>query len=122
MNDIRYLLDEHIDPRVRKGVKRLIAAITIWCIGDAGVPARGTLDAEILRWCESNSFILVTDNRKSMPAHLQDHIMAGGHIPGIFVLRPVSGIGEIIDELILIWEASFPDEYQDQIRYLPISG
>jgi hypothetical protein len=55
-----------------------------------------------------------------MPVHLQDHIAGGGHIPGIFVLSPELSMGETIDELILIGEGSLPDEYQDQIRYLPL--
>jgi hypothetical protein len=56
-----------------------------------------------------------------MPAHLQAHLDAGGHVPGIFVLRPELSMGEMIDELVLIWEATLPNEYQDQIRYLPLS-
>ena len=50
-------------------------------------------------WCEIHEFILVTNNRKSMPKHLADHLA----------------------ELILIAGASFPKEYQDRIEYLPLS-
>jgi len=51
--------------------------LTIWKIGMPGVPPSGTLDPEILLWCEGNDFILVTNNRKSMPVHLADHLAAG---------------------------------------------
>ena len=30
-------------------------------------------------------------------------------------------IGALIEELILIWGASLPDEYQDRIVYLPLA-
>lgn len=121
MKEIQYLLDENLGFRLRKALRNAAPQITAWCVGDAGAPGLGTKDPAILHWCEANDFILVTDNRRSMPVHLQDHIAGGGHVPGIFVLSPELSTGETVDELLLIWEASLPDEYQDQIRYLPIS-
>jgi hypothetical protein len=121
MTALQYLFDENLGHRLRKAMRAAAPQITIWCIGDAGTPSLGAKDPEILVWCETYDFILVTDNRRSMPAHLQDHLDAGGHVPGIFVLRPDLSMGETIDELVLIWEASMPNEYQDRIRYLPIS-
>ncbi|MGD2180946.1 hypothetical protein [Lusitaniella coriacea] len=55
-----------------------------------------------------------------MPVHLADHIERDRHIPGILILDPDSGIGNNLEELLLIAEYSFEDEYQDQIRYLPL--
>lgn len=52
--------------------------------------------------------------------HLADHLAQNRHIPGIFILNSNMSIGETIDELILIAECAFEDEYQDQIVYLPI--
>jgi len=42
------------------------------------------------------------------------------HTPGILVLSDKLTIGQTIDELILIAEASFDGEYQDQIVHLPV--
>ncbi len=63
--------------------------------------------------------MLVTNNRKSMPVHLAEHIERGGHVPGIFILGTKISIGENINQLIFIAKSSFEDEYQDQIIYLP---
>jgi hypothetical protein len=91
-------------------------------IGDVGVPPMQTGDPDILLWCEAHDFSLVTNNRASMPVHLRDHLVAGRHVPGVFVLNPNMTMGETIDELILIWAASDSDEYIDQLRYLPVSS
>jgi hypothetical protein len=66
-------------------------------------------------------FILVTNNRKSMPGHLRDHIALDRHIPGIFLLNPELSIGQNIDELLLIADGSIDGEYQDQIIHLPLT-
>jgi hypothetical protein len=63
--------------------------------------------------------VLVTNNRKSMPVHLQDNFAQNHHVPGIFILNPKLSIGQNIDELIFIAEASFENEYQDRIVHLP---
>jgi len=74
-----------------------------------------------LFWCEEHRFILVTNNRTSMPVHLADHVAQGRHVPGIFILNADLSIGQNLDELILIAEGSFDDEYQDQIVFLPLT-
>jgi hypothetical protein len=56
-----------------------------------------------------------------MPVHLTDHIAEGRHIPGIFILNLDLTIGQNIEQLILIADGSFDDEYQDQIVHLPLT-
>ncbi len=118
---IRYLLDENMDVMLRKALLRREPDMTVWKIGDPDTPPKGTLDPEIFVWCEENSFILVTNNRKSMPGHLQEHLNEGRHSPGIFVLSPNMSTVEIIDELTLIWQASEMEEYFDLLLYLPLT-
>lgn len=121
MIEIRYLMDENVNPLLRRELLRREPNLTVWQVGILGSPDYGTLDPEILIWCEENEFILVTNNRKSMPVHLNDHLSAGRHIFGIFSLNESLSIGETIDELILIAQASVAEDYQDQIIYLPIT-
>ncbi len=117
---LNYLLDENVDPVYQAQLLRRNPDLVMWVIGDPGAPPIGTLDPEILCWCEEYNFMLVTNNRKSMPVHLTDHIAQGRHVPGIFILNPDLSIGQHIDEFILIAEASFDDEYQDRIVHLPV--
>lgn len=122
MSPIKYLLDENVDRAIRAGLHRHWPEMVVWIIGDPGAPPRGTPDPDILLWCEANNFTLVTNNRASMPDHLRNHIAAGRHLPGIFILNPSMMVGETIDELALIWGASEADEYLDLMRFLPISS
>jgi hypothetical protein len=118
---LRYLLDEHIDPALRTQMLRTAPDLEVWIIGDPGAPPRGTLDPDILIWCEDNDFVLVTNNRRSMPRHLNDHLALGQHVPGILVINPTMTIGQLIDELMLIAGASEANEYRDLILYLPLT-
>ncbi len=107
---IRYLTDENLIPAYAKQMRRRRSDLVIWTVGEVGAPSLGTLDPEILVWCEEYDFILVTNNRKSMPGHLRDHIALDRHIPGIFLLNPELSIGQNIDELLLIADGSLDGE------------
>jgi len=121
MSATQYLLDEHVDPRLKKALKRNSPEIIVWRVGEPGAPKLSTPDPDILIWCEMKGFSLVTNNRASMSVHLQNHLAAKRHIPGIFILNPKMAVSETADELSLIWGASEAEEYYDLIWYLPLS-
>ena len=116
----RFLIDENISPQYRTQLFYHEPSLTVLAVGDEGAPPKSTPDPEILVWCEQNQFSLITNNRKSMPQHLEDHLSAEHHVPGIFTINLEVPLGKNIDELILIAGASDEDEYIDQITYIPL--
>jgi Domain of unknown function (DUF5615) len=118
---LKYLIDENVDLIYLTQIRRRNPDIVIRAVGGIAAPKKGTLDPEILKWCEEKQFVLVTNNRKSMPPHLNDHLAEGRHIPGIITLSKTMSIGEMIDELIFLAEASLEDEFLDQIEHMPIT-
>lgn len=116
---VGYLLDENVDIAYRD---QLIVrgSWSIRVVGDPDAPPKRTTDPEILIWCERNDFVLLTNNRQTMPRHLADHLAAGRHVPGIVMLDDDLGIGGNMDELLLIAGASLLEELRDQITYLPV--
>ncbi|WP_256973141.1 DUF5615 family PIN-like protein [Nostoc sp. T09] len=95
---IKYLIDENLPPLYQQQLLRYQPGLTVLMVGEPATPPKGTLDPEILIWCEFNNFILVTNNRTSMPIHLAEHLKQNRHIPGIFVFRQK----QILDKLLTI--------------------
>ena len=118
MSEIRYLVDENTTRAIADQLCRRQPDMMVLSVGDDLAPPRGTPDPDILLWLECEGYCLITRNRRSMPQHLRHHLAAGHHVPGIFTLRPGPSIGQIIDDLLLIWGASRPGEYQDQIVHI----
>lgn len=85
-------------------------------------PPLAAPDPEILEWCERNDFILLTNNRSTMPGHLADHMAAGRHVPGVFPVSPRSHVIGLADDLALIAGASLPGEYRELILEMPRFG
>jgi hypothetical protein len=88
-------------------------------MGDGQALRRGTLDPEVLVWCEAHDCVLVTDNRRSMPGHLADHIAVGRHVEGIFQVgsMTVAALGNHLAEVAWL---SFPGGFRDLMRVLPL--
>ncbi len=120
MSEIRYLVDENTARSISDQLRRRQPDIIALTVGDDLAPPRGTPDPDILLWLEREGYCLITRNRHSMPQHLRDHLAAGHHVPGIFTLRPRASIGQIIDDLLLIWGASQLEEHRDQIVHIPL--
>lgn len=116
----RFLLDEHINRTIQRQLRRQVHGLEVLAIGDPGAPPAGTSDPDILNWIEENDYILVTENRSTVPMHLSNHFSSGRHIPGIFWVRPIVTVGRIIEELYLIWLASTAEEYRDRTLFIPL--
>lgn len=116
-----FLIDENLPPALAMQMRQREPYIQVLAIGQPGAPVKGTADRPLLRWVEENGYLLVTNNRSSMPGHLRDHLTTGRHVPGILITPFALDIGLVVEELLLIWGASLPDEYQDRIVYMPIS-
>lgn len=115
----RFLIDENLSPDIASGVLQRNPAVDIRYIGGSDAPSRGTLDPAVLDYCERERCVLVTNNRKSMPGHLAVLHAEGRHHWGIFEVRDENAIGEIIDELLLIWGATDVSEHLDRVRWIP---
>ncbi len=117
---IKYLLDKNLLPDYQTQLVYHQPDLIVTLVGDLNAPAKGTLDPDILTWCEEHRYILFTNNPRSMPIHLADHLAQNRHIPGIFVFRPKFQMRQIIEDLVVVAAVSFEQEYKDRITYIPL--
>jgi hypothetical protein len=88
-------------------------------IGDASDLPLGSSDADILLWCEREERILVSFDKTTLAGHLADHLRAGHHSPGIFLLRRGGRVAQVLDHMALVAYASDAWEWRDRIEFIP---
>ena len=120
MSRLRFLLDEHVAHAIRDQLLRLDPDIDILVVGQPSAPPYGTPDPELLVWLEKTGYVLVTNNRRTMPDHIRAHYAAGHRLPGLFLLKRQARIGQVIEQIYLLWAASEAEEYMDRVLYLPM--
>ena len=117
---IRYLLDENVSPRITVGLQRIAPSMDVLRVGDSGAPPLETQDPEILRYLELNQRMLVTNDRASMPDHLDTYWAHGGQFWGVLWIRPRTATGLLIQELHFIWQVSEAEEWLVRTEWIPL--
>ncbi len=78
----------------------------------------GKTDQQVLEIAAQNGRILVTHDRKTMPAEFGEFIVSKTS-SGVLILSQKLSVNEAIEALILIWEASTAEEWVNQIMSIP---
>jgi hypothetical protein len=77
-------------------------------------------DQAVLRLAASQSRILVSHDKRTMPAALASFITAGGTSPGVLLVIPQSApIREVVEALILIWADDRANDWIDLVAKIP---
>ena len=116
----RYLLDEHVNPAIQRQLRRLIRELDARCVSDGDAPPKGTRDDDLLAWANANEFILITEDRRTMPGAIARRSELGEYTFGVFFIRPGACIGAVIEALELIWHTSAHNEFIDSALFIPL--
>ena len=79
----------------------------------------GLPDIEVLSVAAAPSRVLVSHDRRTMPAHFAQFLSTQSS-PGLIIVDQELDIGRSIEELLLIWSATDIEEWHDKIGYVPI--
>jgi hypothetical protein len=120
---LRYGLDEHLRGPLWGAIQQHNAAgvdpLDVVRVGDPPDLPLGTVDPDLLLWAEREGRILVSLDKKSLPGHLANHLQAGHHSPGIFIIRQRATLPRVVAYLARVASTSDPLAWQDHITYIP---
>lgn len=120
---LRFVLDENQRGPLWRAVVRHnqlgVNTLDVVRVGDPPDLPLGSTDPDILSWTEREQRILVTFDKTTLARHLAEHLQAGRHSPGIFMLRRGSRPSQIMAHLALVAHASESWEWQDRIEFIP---
>jgi hypothetical protein len=91
--------------------------IDIRTAADAGLT--GLEDPEVLQVAAESGWILVSQDRRTMPAHFARYSL-GSQSSGLILLREAIPISTAIEELVLVWGASEAEEWIGRIAWIPL--
>jgi hypothetical protein len=114
---VRFQADADLDGRILRGLRRAAPEIDIRTAAEAAL--EGLTDPEVLRISADSGRILVSQDRRTMPAHFTRYT-ASAPSPGVVLLREAIPIAIAIEELLLIWSASEADEWIGRLVWIPL--
>jgi Domain of unknown function (DUF5615) len=116
MTRVRFQADADLRQAIVSGVLRKQPNLDFQSAHTARL--RGIKDPEVLAIASRHSRLLVTHDRKTMPTEFGQFIMSQSS-SGVLLLSQSLPIGEAINAIILVWEASTAEEWTNQIMTFP---
>lgn len=114
---IRYQADADLSQVIVAGVLQREPAIDFQTAFAAGL--QGLKDPEVLALAAQQKRILVSHDRRTMPAEFAEFV-ASNLSTGVLIVSRKLAIEIVIEELIIIWAASSAEEWVDRIAKLPL--
>ena len=120
---VAFLLDENLLGRLISAIEHHnregLPPLDVVCVGQSDDLPLSSSDPMILLWAERENRILVSADCNTLPNHLANHLAAGHHSPGVFLVRPGTSLNALVEHLALIAHASDEYEWRDHIEFVP---
>ena len=115
---MRFLADENFYNRILAGLRRREARLDVLRVQDTRLV--GAEDPAVLAWAAAEDRILLTHDAATIPHYAYARIDAGEAMPGVLEVPLHMPIGQAIEELLLVIEASRHEDWANQVVYLPL--
>lgn len=115
---MRFLRDENFDGRVIRGLVRRNPGIDLVRAVDVGLG--GVEDPDVLVWAAVEGRIVLTHDVSTMVGFAYDRVEAGLPMPGVVEVPPTLPIGQAVEDLLMLADASEAGEWEGQVLYLPL--
>ena len=114
------LTDENVDRHLIAGLRAREPAVDVVRVQEVGL--MHTPDPMVLAWAAEHGRVIVTHDRNSLPGFAYDRVNAGLPMPGVLLVSDEISIGQAIEEVLTAIVCLDPDEFPDQVHYLPAGG
>ncbi len=113
---LRFQADNDLDQRIVAATCRLNPAIDFKTAPAAGL--HHLTDQEVLALAAESGRVLVSRDRRTMPANFYEFILETTS-PGVIIVSRRLAIGRAAEWLHLLWEASDAKEYENLVYSIP---
>jgi predicted nuclease of predicted toxin-antitoxin system len=115
---MRFLADENFNGKFLAALRATLPNLDVVRVQDTDQAA--SPDLELLAWAATTNRIILTHDAQTLVGLAYDRVREGLPMPGIIEVRISQSVGAIVDDLVLLIEASTPQEFENQVRYIPL--
>ena len=116
---LRLLSDENFDNHIVRGLVRRMPTIDLIRVQDVGLGQ--TDDRAILHWAAVHGRVLLTHDRRTVPAFALDRVTRRERMPGVFVAHVRAPVAHIIDDVLLALQCSDEEDWVNLVTYFPLA-
>jgi predicted nuclease of predicted toxin-antitoxin system len=115
---VKYLFDEDLNGRIVRGVRRRISDLDSTTVREIDIAEAS--DATVLDCAAAQGRIVITHDHRTMRPCAEDRLKTGLPMTGLILVPQTAALGKVIDDLLLIAEATTAEEWNGTIVFLPL--
>jgi hypothetical protein len=115
---MRLAADENFNFPIVRGLRRRRPWLDIVRVQDVGL--EGADDPTVLDWAAREGRILLTHDIATISQPAYARVFAGLPMPGVFKINLSLPVAEVIEDLLILIEASEEGEWEGKVLYLPL--
>lgn len=116
---IRFAADEDLDNHIVRALRHTIPVVDIQRVQEAQMTRAA--DDLVLAWAAATDRVLLSHDASTMTAAAYARVGRDERMPGVIIIPQWLSIGSAVEELVLIAECSDPNEWANQVRFLPLA-
>ena len=114
----RWLADENFNNDIVRALFRWKPDMDLVRVQDVGL--MGCRDERLLAWAAEQGRIVLSHDVTTLTKEAYCRVLAGEAMPGVFEVGLDVPIRVVVEDLLLLDEASVTGEWEGQVRYLPL--
>ncbi|MDJ1180985.1 DUF5615 family PIN-like protein [Roseofilum sp. BLCC_M91] len=115
--NVRLLTDENFNGAILRGLIRRLPELDIVRVQDVGL--MNADDPDILEWAANEGRILLTHDVATITMYAYERVNQGLPMIGVVEVIATAPIGRIINDLELFILCSQPEDYENQVLFIP---
>lgn len=115
---MRFATDENFDGRIFSGLRQRLPDLDIVRVQDTEMFQAP--DDQLLAWLAEEGRVLLTHDVRTIPRFVYERVRAGQSVPGVIEVHKRTPIGQAIDDLEVVLGAGEPEDFADQVKYIPL--
>ncbi len=115
---MRVLADENFDNNILVGLRRALPNIDVIRVQDTEIFHAS--DPAVLEWAAREGRIVLTHDIQTMAGFAVNRVKAVLPMPGVIEVAQDYPIGRAIEELSIIIGAGSPDDFESQVKFVPM--
>jgi hypothetical protein len=115
---LRLAVDENFNNDILRGLLRRNPQLDVVRVQDAGLA--GADDPSVLEWAAREKRLLLSHDVSTLTKYAYDRVRQNQAMTGLFEVGRSVAIARAIEDILLLAECSLPDEWEGQVRYLPL--
>jgi hypothetical protein len=114
----KFIADADLSEKISNGIRLREPTVDFLSASEGGT--RGLPDRQVLELAVAAGRVLVSHDCNTMTGEFYRLLKEGHSSPGLIIVPQDLQDGSAIDELLMIWAASRPEELSNQVIWLPM--